>query len=160
MKEKLVTGKYTLGVLLLVSLISGLLYLFLMPPWQHYDEPGNFEYAWLAANLDHWPQTGEYNAEMRREVAASMIETNFFHGKTSLPNLVTINPPADIGYSQLNDVSLYFLLVSVPLRIIRYTDITFQLYVARFVSLLLLLLMLWGSVGICRDLFGKNHILS
>jgi hypothetical protein len=153
-------GKFTLGVVLLLGLIQGLLYLFIVPPWQHYDEPGNFEYAWLVANLDHQPKANEYNLEMRREVAASMIETNFYRGKTSLPNLVTLNPPADIGYSQLGDVPLYFYLASVPLRIFRYTDITFQLYTARFVSLILLLITLWGCLGICRDLFGKDHLLN
>jgi hypothetical protein len=28
------------------GLINGLLHTFMVPPWQHYDEPGNFEYAW------------------------------------------------------------------------------------------------------------------
>ena len=127
MKEKLVTGKYTLGVLLLVSLINGLFDFFLMPPWQHYDEPGHFEYAWLAANLDDWPQKGDFNAEMRREMAASMFENKFYTDISSLPNLLATDPPVNIGHSQLGDVPLYYFLASLPLRVFRYSDITFQL---------------------------------
>jgi len=33
--------------ILVLALANGLLYLVLVPPWQHYDEPTHFEYAWL-----------------------------------------------------------------------------------------------------------------
>ena len=142
------------GLVLIVALAHGLLYVFLMPPWQHYDEPGNFEYAWLAANLDHWPQPGEYDAEMRRQVAASMVEADFYTGAG--PNLLATDPPVDIGLSQLDDVPLYFFLASLPLRLFRYTDITFQLYTARLVSLALFLVTIWAALGLSRELFGPR----
>ncbi len=147
-------------LILSLALVQGVVYIFIMPPWQHYDEPGHFEYAWLAANLDHWPKKGEYDAEIRREVAASMIEANFFRGMSSIPNLLATDPPVNIGYSQLGDVPLYYFLASLPLRIFRYTDVTFQLYSARFVSLILFLVTIWVSIGICREIFGMNHPLS
>jgi hypothetical protein len=147
-------------IILGLALVQGLIFLFLMPPWQHYDEPGNFEYAWLTANLDHWPQNGEYDVEMRREVVASMIEHNFYREISTLPDLLATNPPANIGYSQLSDVPLYFFLASLPLRVFKYNDITFQLYASRFISLILYLITIWISIGICRDLFGNEHALS
>ena len=147
-------------LILILAILQGLLFLFLMPPWQHYDEPGNFEYAWLAANLDHWPKRGEYNNEMRREVLASMIEHDFFADPSMIPDLLATNPPVQIGISQLGDVPLYFFLASLPLRIFRFTDITFPLYAARFVSVILFVVMIWTSMGICRHLFGKDHALT
>jgi hypothetical protein len=143
-----------------VALIQGLLFVFLLPPWQHYDEPGHFEYAWLVANLDHWPRIGEYSIEMRREVAASMMEHNFYRDLPYLPNLLATEPPPDIGISQLGDLPIYYFLASIPLRICKFTDITFQLYLARLVSLILYIVTIWAAIGICRDLFGAYHPLT
>ncbi|MCK4899970.1 MAG: hypothetical protein KAS38_14415, partial [Anaerolineales bacterium] len=67
-----------LGIVLMVGLIHGLIYIFIMPPWQHYDEPNHFEYAWLIANRETLPNTGDYDQSMHKSVAASMIEHNFF----------------------------------------------------------------------------------
>jgi hypothetical protein len=152
--------KYWSIIIVGIALLQGLLFIFLSPPWQHYDEPGHFEYAWLVANLDHWPNKGDYNTEMRREVAASMIENDFYNGSPNLPNLLATEPPTDIGISQLGDVPLYYFLASLPLRIFKYTDITFQLYTVRFVSLILFLLTTWGAIGICQEIFGKYHPLT
>jgi hypothetical protein len=70
--------RWLLPVILAVALIQGLLYIWIMPPWQHYDEPNHFEHIWLIAQRGRLPQAGEYDQEMRRQVAASMIEHGFF----------------------------------------------------------------------------------
>jgi hypothetical protein len=53
-----------------IAALNGLLYLFLVPPWEHNDEPGNFEYAWLLANMggkrDEW--IGKSDQQMRRKL--------------------------------------------------------------------------------------------
>jgi hypothetical protein len=67
---------------LVIGLIHGMIYLALIPPWQHYDEPTHFEYTWLAANWRRIPQSGEYDPEMSWEVAQSMIE----HGCLEIGN--------------------------------------------------------------------------
>jgi hypothetical protein len=159
-KEKLGTGKYTLLILFLVGFIHGCLYLFMVPPWQHYDEPGNFEYAWLVSNQPSWPQPGDYDPEMRRETFASLVENHFFElqGISGYPSLLTdLDKPAWLGISQLGDWSIYYLLASIPLRFIQYTDITFQLYVARFVSLALFLLTLFAAWGAMGELLSDPH---
>ena len=38
------------GWLIPLALCHGLLYMLILPPWQHYDEPPHFEYAWLIAD--------------------------------------------------------------------------------------------------------------
>jgi hypothetical protein len=152
-KKKPWTEKYALGFLILVGLVHGLLYVFSVPPWQHYDEPTQFEYAWLVANRASWPQPGDFDPEMRREVAASMAEHNFFKqdGANLYPNLLTgPDEPVWLGVSQLGDRPLYYFLASIPLRLLKYSDVTMQLYAARLVSLALFLITLffaWGAMG-------------
>jgi hypothetical protein len=67
-----------LALVLLVALVHGLVYIFLVPPWQHYDEPGHFEYAWLVAAKRTIPEFGQYDHEMRHQVASSMVAHGFF----------------------------------------------------------------------------------
>lgn len=145
-------------ILLLIAATQGLIYTFLVPPWQHYDEPGHFEFAWLVANRSQWPIQGDYDLGMRREVAASMIEHNFYNGITGEPSLISIDPP-NIGISQLKHMPLYYLIASIPLRIFRYTDITFQLYLVRLVSLILYIFTIFFVYKTCKELFSKGNPL-
>ena len=157
--KKLKKEHWALGLVLLLGLIHGLIYVFMVPPWQHYDEPGHFEYTWLVANRGHIPAAGEFDQAMRREVAASMVENNFFKGINDLPNLLSSVEPVWIGISQTGDQPLYYLLAAVPLRIIRYADINLQLYAARMVSLLLYLISLAAAYGVVVELTRPGHVL-
>ena len=56
-------------VIMLIGAIHGIIYMFLIPPWQHYDEPTHFEYAWLVANWRRIPLPGVFDPEMSRHVA-------------------------------------------------------------------------------------------
>ena len=144
---------------LLVALLNGLLYLFLVPPWQHYDEPTHFEYAWLIANRRSLPSEGDYDQDFRREVAASMIEHGFFRGMNFAPNLLAQSEPVWLGVSELSHPPLYYLLVGFVLAPISHADVTFLLYLARFVSLSLYLLTIWLSGRIVAELVPKGHFL-
>jgi hypothetical protein len=144
-------------LILVLGLLHGLLYVFLVPPWQHYDEPTHFEYAWLIANRPGLPERGEFDQPMRRAVAASMIEHNFFRGMGFLPDLNVNNEAVWIGISQVGDPPFYYLLVSVPLRILSGWDVTWQLYVARFVSLGLYLASIMAAWGLMKELTPEGH---
>ncbi|MBG0784882.1 MAG: DUF2142 domain-containing protein [Anaerolineaceae bacterium] len=145
-------------VLLLVAFIFGVIFIFVIPPWEHYDEPGHFEYAWLIANRSGWPQEGDYDQTMRREAGASMLEHNFH--EYSIYELLFTDQPISITIAQTGDVPLYYFLVSIPLRLIKYSDITFQLYVARFVSLGLFLVTITLAYKITTLIFRKGHPLT
>src|SRR3954466_1513898 len=67
--------RLTLG--LLIAFCPGLLYLCLQPPWQHYDEPTHFEYAWLIAHQPGLPPLGPVDHAVRRDIAASMFQYDF-----------------------------------------------------------------------------------
>lgn len=150
---------HLLGLILVLGLLHGLLYIFLVPPWQHYDEPTHFEYAWLVANHLGLPKPGDYDQTMRRAVAVSMLEHNFFRGLDFLPNLDAQNEPIWIGMSELSHPPLYYLLVSLPLRLLSSWDVTRQLYAARFVSLGLYLVSIITAWEIMKELVPEEHPL-
>jgi hypothetical protein len=150
---------WVFSLVLLFSLIHGFIYVVLIPPWQHYDEPGHFEFAWLIANRGYLPKPGEFDQSMRREIAASMIEHNFFRGMDWRPNLLSQSEPVWIGIPQVNDRPLYYVLVALPLRLVRTSDITFQLYLGRVVSLLLYLVTILAAYGIMAELTPPGSAL-
>jgi hypothetical protein len=143
---------------LILALISGILYLSLVPPWQHYDEPTHFEHAWLIANRLTLPERG-YDQAMRREVAASMAAHDFYRGLGGPPNLLQRDKPIWIGISELHHPPFYYLLVALPLRLLRHADVTLQLRVARAVSLALFLLSIWIAYRLVTDLTPRGHPL-
>lgn len=150
-------GYLTLGMILIVGLAHGFLYLFIVPPWQHYDEPGNFEYAWLIANHEGLPQKRERDKAMRREIAASMLENGFYENLGGKPNMLSQNKPIKIGIAQTTDPPLYYQLVSLPLSLLSGTDITLQLLVGRSVSLILSLICIASAWGIMQELTAPNN---
>jgi hypothetical protein len=129
-----------------------------MPPWQHYDEPGHFEYAWLIANRLKIPQVGDYDQNMRLAVGKSLIDSSFFAPGTQ-PNLTDPSQPIWIGVSQLVDPPLYYVTEAIPLFILRGTSINLQLYIGRIVSLLFLLLTIYSGYKLTQELTPINHPL-
>lgn len=144
---------------LLVTAIHGTIYVALMPPWSHYDEPTHFEYAWLIANRLRLPQQDDIDPIIRREVAASMLEHGFYRDLEYEPDLLT-SAPIQIGASELSHPPLYYILVALPLRFLRYSDVRTQLYAGRAVSGLLYLASIAIACGLMAELVGQDHPLS
>lgn len=145
----------TVLILMILAAVVGLVFIFLIPPWQNGDEPGHFEYAWLAANRPGWPREDDYDQDMRRELAASMIEHDFQNYPTAI--LLQTDQPISIITPQTGDVPLYYFLASLPLRLVRHTDIAFQLYLTRFVSFALFLGTVWLAAQSARLVFGPGY---
>jgi hypothetical protein len=116
-----------------LALLHGLIFLALVPPWQHYDEPTHFEYAWLIANHNHIPPSSEVDQTVRREVADSMYRFRFF-APGWRPNLLAPDGPI-LGADQRVHPSLYYALVSLPLRLSSDLAVEQQLYLARTIGL-------------------------
>ena len=155
--SKAASDRARLTLVLLIALCQGLLYLCLQPPWQHYDEPTHFEYAWLVAHQPGLPQSGAVDQTVRREIAASMLQYSFWRNMPQ-PALLTAGP-IEIGITELGHPPAYYLLVSLPLRLVAHLDITSQLYVARSVSVLLFVLVIAIAAGLMRDLTPRGHVL-
>jgi hypothetical protein len=143
-------------IVLFFGVIHGGAYLILMPPWQHYDEPTHFEYAWLLANRGKLPAAEAFDSGMRREVAASMVEFDFFDNLPA-PNLLLHEPW--IGIPQTNDAPLYYLLTAIPLWVLRGADVTLQLHAARLVSFTMFLLTLAFCYWTVAEIFPTHKVM-
>ncbi|MCL5951114.1 MAG: hypothetical protein M1132_05205 [Chloroflexi bacterium] len=150
--------KILLGVLLL-GLLHGLLIVFAMPPWQHYEEPSHFEYAWLIASHLSLPHYPAYDQEERRQIASSMIQHQFFKGMGGVPDLAVKDQPIWIGTNVTGALPLYHILVAVPLRFFLHTNVDTQLYIGRFLSLGLYLLTIWLAYKIIIEFVPPGHPL-
>lgn len=147
-----------LFTILIIGFIQGLFYLISIPPWWHNDEPGHFEYAWMVANKPNWPNFGEYDNAMRRQMARSMIANGYYDILNFTPNIQN-DEPIDIGVSQVGDLPLYYSVASLPLRFLKDASFDTQNRAIRLVSLSFFLLTIYISWKIAEETFPLNHPL-
>jgi hypothetical protein len=160
--RRLVAGEGARAALLMsAALVQGVLFLFLMPPWQHYDEPSHFEYALLIAGRGALPEYGASDTLMRREMTAAMIERGFYDPEIPVPPILSDSGDLYLsgGGTATGHQPPYYLLASLPLWLGRYLDITSQLYLARAVSLLFYLVAVAAAIGVARDLAPPGSAL-
>jgi hypothetical protein len=146
---------------LAAALCQGLLYQTMVPPWQHYDEPSHFEYAWLYAEHGERPAFDSGDTAMRREVTASMVESGFYAPKIPAPPLLSDDGALQLsgGGTATGHQPWYYALLSLPLRLVRHLDIASQLAVARAVSLGFWMLTVLAAAGVARELTSPGHVL-
>ncbi len=152
-------SKHTLMTILILGLIQGLVYVFSIPPWWHFDEPGHFEFAWQIAHFDHWPQFDEIDENMRRQMAASMDHYGWYETSNYRLDLSS-SQPVYVGVApQTTKYALYYLIASLPLRLLGGADFAVQNRAARLVSLLMFLLTLYVTWKTLGELVPKGHAL-
>ena len=135
-----------------VALTFGLIFIFLFPPWQHYDEPNHFEYAWLLTNNRRIPERGDFDIEMNRLVVESMVRHGFYGDLKDQPDLSGDEDVRIEGFHQFDEPPFYYLAVSIPMSLLSTSTIESQLYGARFVSLLFYLVTVTAAWGIAREI--------
>lgn len=150
---------FLLGLILLVAALNGLLHVFRVPPWQHYDEPGHYEYVWLLVNRSQIPQRGDFDQAMRREVLGAMIEHDFFRSLGPPPNLLQQDEPLWIPFAQTDDRPFYYLLAALAVRPLRHADVITQLYAARLASWGLYLVSILLAYALVSELTPRGHHL-
>ena len=131
--------RHVLTFILLIGFIHGLIYVFLVPPWSHYDEPGHFEYVWMIATRPEIPSVGEWDGPICRVILDSMIRNQFYKYSGSPPDLASLPDPVPIGVTQVGDPPIYYWLASLPVRALINQPIEIQLYGGRMVSLVFFL---------------------
>ena len=142
-------------------LLQGALLLLLVPPWQHYDEPAHFEYARLIADTGQRPAYGERSIPLEREIIGSMWASGFFARGVPPPALLSDGQALAIsgGGTATGHPPPYYMLASLPLRLMRWLDIGGQLLVARSVSLVCLALTALAAAAVAADLTRPGHPL-
>jgi hypothetical protein len=79
--DSLLNSNASLVFALLPGLLNGLVFVFLVPPWQHYDEPNHIVFIWLIGHHPgSLPQPGESDPAMSRAVVESMVAIGFYKG--------------------------------------------------------------------------------
>ena len=157
--HKILTEK-TCWLLVAAGLVHGLIYVWLIPPWQHYDEPGHFEYAWLIAHRQKLPSINDYDQDMRLAVGQSLIETRFFdRGGLSHPNLTDPSQPIWMGVSQVEDPPFYYILTALPLYLFQNAPVAWQLYAGRVFTLVFFLMTVYAAYHLIYELSPQSHSL-
>ncbi len=146
---------------LILAFVYGLLYVLIVPPGWHYDEPGHFEFAWQIAKFDHWPQPGEYDNEFRRIVAQDLLRYRYYEWlpPDMTPDLKRDDPIFIGAAPQTTRYPLYYLIISLPLRFMHTTNYTLQTYLLRGISLLMWLVTLWLIWKTLLEIFPKEPLL-
>jgi len=161
-QQERVDLKWQVGFLAL-ALLRGALYTSVVPPWQHPDEPTQFEHVLIIAETGVLPAADYVSLPIRREIAASMIQHDFWRGipQPSLNDktLSTVgNSP--LGIYTLSQPELYYVLAAVWLRPWLGRSVDFQLYVVRAFSVFLNLLVVASAFFTTRILFpGRPTLL-
>lgn len=143
--------------ILVIALLQGVLFLRLLPPWQHYDEPAHFERVQLVANQGHSTRIAS-DSTFQREILASMIAHDFFAG-IEPASLLSDQQGLSIGFSQLQDPPGYYWLAGIPLQWGRHLDVVTQLYIARAVSLMLFVGTIFIAYKVICELTPPQHPL-
>ena len=146
-------------LILFIGLVHGLIYVFVVPPWQHYDEPGHFEYAWIKALHPGESVENNIDQDLRDRVLASMVESNFFYKIYGSPATDPAFQPTWVFIPQFNDPPLYHLIVGIPVRLFPNLDVLTLMYLMRLISTGFLLISIWAAWGAVRELAPPGHIL-
>jgi hypothetical protein len=154
--KKIISGeRLRMVIILAVALAHGLLYVFLVPPWQHYDEPAHFEYVWLKGHGKELTWEGDQN--FRKTVLRSMIANDFYRGgqapNPNAPGLVFL------GFSQNTDRKLYYQAAGVVARALDGRPVETQLRGVRLFSLLLYLLTIAAAYAATRAITQPGSAL-
>ncbi len=152
------SGAFLLKLAFILAALNGLVYTFLLPPWQHYDEPNHFEYIGLLTRSNRFPQPGDYDPALSQEIFASM-QANGFYRDIPHPEI----PPGGLrgvpGYPQTDDRPGYYLLAALPVYALGSASLETQLYAARLVSFLLFMVTILAAWGIATELTPAGHPL-
>ena len=155
-------GEYLqLWLITLLVVLQALIFLVIVPPWQHYDEPAHFRFAWSRVHLP--PQTGEelftpLDPAMIRETLGSMVQYGFY-ASLPTPNYLRTYGIDTLGLSQSVEFPLYYDILYWPLSGLRFTDITTQLLGSRAVTAFFFLIVVWAAYGCMHCLTPRRHVL-
>src|SRR5207249_4178410 len=146
-----------------LALLHGLFYVWLLPPWQAPDEPTQFEYAALVAELGRVPSATDTDPALERRISDSLVRAHFFeyvvgHRLPRPPRTLdevreVFFMPRQVG----GDPPLYFLLAAAPISLLATSSIETQLLVLRLLGALFTAGAAICVYGAARELLGSNR---
>ncbi len=159
-------------LLLSLTLVRGLLYSAVIPPWIAPDEPRHFEYARLIYENRRLVTGADLSLPVQQAIIKSMDQFDFWRfGRFVNPRFQPGSMPRsfeDIWFPgqydpeepnmahQLHQPPLYYALSAAILLVLPVDDITAQLYVLRTVSVLTQVAMVGLAYWVSCVLFPKD----
>lgn len=153
-------------LLFALSLIRGVIYSAVIPPWQAPDEPQHFEYVMLVHDKRRLVTGQDMSPALRDELTVSMRTHSFWRFAPVAPDLPQGAGPSQMlssfwanTESQLYQPPLYYAIAASLLSLTGLEDVTMQLYAIRFVSVLMgagVVLLAYLSM---RSLFPRDLFL-
>ncbi len=147
-------GKRWWWLLIALSLVRGLLYSAVLPPWQGPDEAQHYEYARLLYEKGRLVQWGDSMPEVEQEVIASMERFDFWRTGRYLRRGHRFAEVWGASSHQLHQPPLAYLLYLGPV-LLAPEDINLHFYLMRVVSVLLGVVVIMAAIvaaGTMRDL--------
>ena len=152
-----------LWIFLAIALLRGALYTFVVPPWQHPDEPTHFEHMLDIATAGGIVPENYVSLPLRRGISSSMLAHNFWKGITQ-PGLDDQSLSAvgwsPLGIYALTQPKLYYVIGALWVRPWLGFPVDFQLYIVRLLSVFLNLVVVAVTFYTARRLFSdKDYIV-
>ena len=161
-------GKILL-LLLGLTLVRGVIYSAVVPPWQAPDEPRHFEYVKLLYEKGRLVGWGDVTPSVEQEIIASMWRFDYLrYGHSDAPPLAPGELPARFNQiwawpgteHELHQPPLAYLLYLVPLVLTADQDTALQLYALRLFSVLQGVAVVIIALQIAHELFPDNPLLA
>ncbi|RME98673.1 MAG: DUF2142 domain-containing protein [Chloroflexi bacterium] len=157
-----------LVLLLGLTIIRGIIYISIFPPWLAPDEPAHFEAIRLLGQVDAWPDRLTYQASpMHPDMKASFDEFRVWQISRHVPpsgdnsqTFIQYYPPtstASIVSTERYSI-LYHLLLAPVSKISTSFDIVTQVYLLRLVSLVIVVLTVGIGWSTVRRLFAGSLV--
>lgn len=162
-------------LVLIFSLVRGVVYAAIIPPWQAPDEPRHFEHVRLVYEKGRAVSGADLSLPVQQEIISSMDRFNYWPlGHLIHPRFEPGALPEsfdDIWFPgqydpnrpnmahQVHQPPLYYLLVGLSMRVLGIHDVTMQLYAGRLMSVIFATFVVFISYLTVRELFPQTYDL-
>jgi len=159
MLERFLNPNLLFRTLIVAVLLRGALYTFVVPPWQHPDEPTHFEHVRLITDLGILPEIEDISIPLRREIAISMAAYGFWNPNPA-PEITDSNldnPGISLlGIYTLTHPRLYYRFAATWLRPWLGLSIEGQLFAVRLLGVFLNLVVALAAFKTAQMLFSHS----
>ena len=142
-----------------LSLIRGLIYSAIIPPWQAPDEPKHFEYVKLLYGKRRMIGWSDITPSLEREIISSMDEHDYWRSGWFLKRGETFQEMWGNTSHKLEQPPLSYILYVIPLPLFPGGDMALQLYAMRCISIILSALIVVIAFLTIEELFPNNEFL-
>ena len=148
-----------------LTLVRGIVYSVIIPPWQAPDEPGHVEYAVLLAEKRRFLNREDSSPELQQQILSSMKEFDFWRHlggeePQTIPQSFSQDSSLVLSGTQLGDESpLYYLIPALVFILAGIRDALLQLYILRWFSVVLCSATVAVAYLVAAELFPDERFM-